>query len=75
MQITDPPTAAQVSVMIERMNNLADDMRQMRKSQAVCQGAVYPRRLIHQSNAARAKPPAMRNIGTSVMGMPISYAA
>lgn len=31
--INDPPTAAQVSVMIERMNNLADDVREMRKSQ------------------------------------------
>lgn len=34
MQINDPPTAAQVSVMIERMNNLADDVREMRNSQA-----------------------------------------
>lgn len=29
----DPPTAAQMSVLIERMNNLTNDVREMRKSQ------------------------------------------
>ena len=33
MHIKDQPTATQVSVMIERINHLADDVREMRKSQ------------------------------------------
>lgn len=33
-QVSDPPTAAQVGQMLERLNNLADDVREIKEKQS-----------------------------------------